>query len=947
MNVSSYYSTGGVTHSNNGLSGLASGIDTDEMVEQMLAGTQGKIDAQEALKQQELWKQEIYRDIITEVNTFHSSYFDKSYGATATNNLANADFFNTMSSVLKAGSGLNIISTDSSALTEDMKVAIKQLASAASMSSDVKMSTGNTIDGEALDLEAIRQELTVQVDVKVGDTTVNVAMGGMRNQDQVVDAFNTAFENAGVTGVEAKLVDGALRIVTDDPTQDVEILSTSTELGLELTGLTSVKAEDVTDVNGTITGNMVTGSREINPIAGPSITLSLDGISKTIALNDVTDGSGVITEQSIADAIAREATNAFGNVVTVDLVDVDGGKALSLGIDFGGEPGHELRITGADANLLGITPGDSTSVNTNTKLSELAGVSGDRFSFTINGEEFTFSGDQTVGNVINEINNSNIGVRMTFSSTSDTFKLESSSTGAAFGIEVNQSEGNLLSAMFGSKIAAGSSIASDALTTKSIASTPLDSSFTAEYSSFSFTVNGESYTHSIARKENDAKYSSTELIADLNGWLEEEFGTDSAGNANIRYAEGELKVAEGFVVEFSQTTVDTEDGEALKAAMQTDLALALGFKQNASSNIATADTAVSDIVQFNGATVNGATLGDVTNINGTIVESIDGRIVMSGSGDLNISANAVLAEIFDSATLSFGDGTAAADAVDAGTNAVFEINGTETSRASNTFTIDGITMELTAVSESTIDASGTAVYEEAVIGTTRNVDSIVEGITKFVEDYNAMLDKLNGYIYEEASYRDYDPLTTAQRQEMSDSEIELWEEKAKEGLVRNDNDVASLLNSLRTALYTKPDSSDLALYDIGIETMDYEQRGKLEIDEAALREALASDPESVKNLFTDSVDGIATQFIDIMDRAADMSSGSPGTLVSLAGVVGTATAENNTIYDNIQSIEERIADLMDKYETEKERYWAQFTEMETVISNYSSQSSYLASYFAY
>ena len=61
--------------SNKGFSGLASGVDTESMVEQLLSGTQSKIDKQEAMKKQLEWKQEIYRDIISQINSFHDKFF--------------------------------------------------------------------------------------------------------------------------------------------------------------------------------------------------------------------------------------------------------------------------------------------------------------------------------------------------------------------------------------------------------------------------------------------------------------------------------------------------------------------------------------------------------------------------------------------------------------------------------------------------------------------------------------------------------------------------------------------------------------------------------------------------------------------------------------------------------------------------------------------------------
>lgn len=70
VSSSSTYSATTSAASSNGLSGLMSGMDTEAMVEKLLSGTQSKIDDQEALKQQTTWKQEIYREIISQLNSF-------------------------------------------------------------------------------------------------------------------------------------------------------------------------------------------------------------------------------------------------------------------------------------------------------------------------------------------------------------------------------------------------------------------------------------------------------------------------------------------------------------------------------------------------------------------------------------------------------------------------------------------------------------------------------------------------------------------------------------------------------------------------------------------------------------------------------------------------------------------------------------------------------------
>ena len=101
MNITSSGSSSYVAgaSSNKGFSGLASGIDTESMVEAMLSGTQSKIDKQNGLKQQLEWKQEIYRDIINQINAFQSKFF----GTSSTTGLLNQSFYNSMKALCSSG----------------------------------------------------------------------------------------------------------------------------------------------------------------------------------------------------------------------------------------------------------------------------------------------------------------------------------------------------------------------------------------------------------------------------------------------------------------------------------------------------------------------------------------------------------------------------------------------------------------------------------------------------------------------------------------------------------------------------------------------------------------------------------------------------------------------------------------------------------------------------
>ncbi|MFB0920109.1 MAG: flagellar filament capping protein FliD [Oscillospiraceae bacterium] len=827
ISSSNYYNVSS-TSSNNGISGLMSGMDTESMVKKMLSATQSKIDKQNQLKTTTEWKQTIYQGVVSDINTFKGKYFDSTYGSTLATNLASSSFFNSMVSSVTSGSSVKVVSSSSSASTGDMSVVVSQLASAANISSSSKMSGTQTITGSAMDVAAIKSTI---------------------------------------------------------------------DSGKEL-----------------------------------AVTLSLDGTAKTLTFSKA-DFSGTVDADSIKSALDAEITKAFGSYVSASMTS-DNKLTLSLNLkDTNGniEDGHELTVTGADAKSFGITPGASTLISGSTKLGDLSGIQGDAYSFTINGTSFTFSSADTVSGMMNKINTSDAGVKISYSSMNDKFTMQTASTGAQYGIAMSQQTGNLLSAIFGSSAVSAASKANSDVTLQAaaVSCTGLDGAYTTTGASMKMTVNGTDYTFTLANKETD--YTKSEVESALNTWLTETFGqTDST--SNISYADGKLTTAEGYAVSFSKTTVDTSDSTAVAAAAKTDLALAFGFSTSGASNAVTGDTNIADVLQLQGlsflesdGTTAATKLSDIASYlyNGTSysVSYSEGDLYISGTSTLNLSGTGL--ETLFGSTVELGTGTTATGAVKAGTDALAEIDGVSTSRSSNTFTVGGITMTATKVSS-----------EKTVIGTTRDTDSIVSAVKSFVTDYNTMVSKLYSLITEDPDYRDYAPLTSAQKEDMSDSEITAWETKAKTGLVRSDSDISSFLSSLRTAMDTTCKNAGIALYSIGVETSAWDLTGQLLVDESALKSAIASDPEAVATLFTDSADGLAKQISTICDKTAKLSVASPGSLVSLAGAKGwSVNAKTNDLYLQLSTISDKLDDLQDKYDDEKDRYWAKFTAMETAMAS--------------
>jgi flagellar hook-associated protein 2 len=274
-----------------------------------------------------------------------------------------------------------------------------------------------------------------------------------------------------------------------------------------------------------------------------------------------------------------------------------------------------------------------------------------------------------------------------------------------------------------------------------------------------------------------------------------------------------------------------------------------------------------------------------------------------------------------------------------GQNAKFTINGLATERTSNTFNMSGVTFTL----KDTFDTTAPSVS----ISIKNDTESVFQNIKNFVDKYNETIDKIQKKISEER-YRDYLPLTDEQREAMSEKQIELWEEKAKSGLLRRDPILSSGLSQMRLNMYEPVTNSSInpkykQLTSIGITTStNYLDGGKLIIDEAKLKAAIEEDPESVEKLFissgtTNSEKGLMNRLYDTIDSIMEKINERAGK--------STWTNTQFTIGKNLIDIEKRINDFEDRLVEIEDRYWRQFTAMEKAIQQANQQAMYLMQQF--
>ncbi|MCI5945350.1 MAG: flagellar filament capping protein FliD [Oscillospiraceae bacterium] len=270
-------------------------------------------------------------------------------------------------------------------------------------------------------------------------------------------------------------------------------------------------------------------------------------------------------------------------------------------------------------------------------------------------------------------------------------------------------------------------------------------------------------------------------------------------------------------------------------------------------------------------------------------------------------------------------------------------NYTTYTSASNEYSFDGTTFNIAKLGNFDSSVEG---VDEITVTTEKDTSSIKETVIKFIDAYNQLLDDVYGEIQtsrpkKNGSY--YDPLTDEQEEEMKSDEIEKWNNEAKKGLLYQDNYLSTFVSSIRGAM-SSAKVDGFTLYDLGISlASDWKSNGKLVVDEDKLENAINTYGDKVTSFFVDTDKGLAATLNNEIDRAISTKDKKVGYLSGIAGIENTTTEKDNALYSQISNMQTLINNLQTRYENEMERYWKQFTTLETYMSNMQSQSSLFGS----
>ena len=263
-----------------------------------------------------------------------------------------------------------------------------------------------------------------------------------------------------------------------------------------------------------------------------------------------------------------------------------------------------------------------------------------------------------------------------------------------------------------------------------------------------------------------------------------------------------------------------------------------------------------------------------------------------------------------------------------------------TTKETNDFTIDGINYSLKAVGTTTLSV-------------TANTDKTYDKIVGFISKYNELIDKVKEKVEQKKQYS-YTPLTDDQKKDMEPEDIKAWEEKAKEGLIKGDNSLNTMLSAMRTAFLDSVDGVSISLKDLGFTTSkDTSQRGKivpdenLSIDDAKKKfaDALKNNGAQVTDLFSKSdADYTKKGIFQRLDAIVDEYTkpfGDKGILLKKAGIKDNSTEFNNLLSDQMIQKDKYINELTKKLTEKETSFYAKFAQLEKIMNQMNSQSSWL------
>lgn len=951
MAVSGVSSSNSIYGTRNVITGLASGMDTESMIENAISAYKNKIAALSQKRTKTLWQQDAYRSIINKLSSFTSKY--TSYQSS--NNLMSNSFWNQAVKTVSKGKYADMVTATGRSSSNVQIDRVLQLATAATYKysgaaldpttsafggNSVSSTAGGTLDLDGtMEVSGLTGSLTLAyggsnalsyLSIDFDDTTIYEGQtdenGDPISAEQaLVNEINRQLETQSVTigsktytgkdltenVVRAELKDGKITFA-DPKGNNVYVSSASGVAKGFLNGreTSTVKDKQVKDLALTTSMKRLLETKEKNTLdylegksAGMEITV--DGVTKTVKLPGASDIEGYADlkgkdrDEAYLKALQERIDDAFGKgKLTVSDAN---GDADGIQFKFEAAKGSTFSVSSSQGKALGF--GDSKQVtsylNTGKTLGELLG---DDLSALEGVQKAQVKKTDANGNVTYEDVKDANGKQL-YSFTVN-------------GKEIGQfnEDSTLLEVM-------------NAMNNNSASGVGV---------SYSKLTNELTFTAKDTGEASEIRFEG--LSAAL-------FGVPGSydDNGQGTYTKGQDAIFEASVNGTSLGQLKRSSNSVEMDGMTINLKGTFGYETDENGNIKYETTRI----DFDGGEgYTGEKFYGVPQEDGTVKLFYNSGAAMTYKPSSNNSYNGqeVYGRYDDNGVLRFymkdknGENEKEVYLKKDGTeeNGLFSITNSK------------IGVQATNETKTAIKAENT---EAVTFETSSDADKIVDVIKQMVEDYNAMVTEIkNAYSTLPAQKSNgayYEPLTEDDEAEMSESAIKAWTEKAQQGILFGDADLRSLYTRLTSAV-SMTGEFGAALRAAGITVNYSDGLSTLDFDENKFRTALNNDPDKVRDAFTSSVDsGASTNgLMQALKQPLDMygkTSGGKGILVEKAGSpLAASTMYTNTLQTQLNNIDTQIEKWQDLMSNQIDYYTKQFSRLEQLVLQMNSQSSYFS-----
>lgn len=593
-------------------------------------------------------------------------------------------------------------------------------------------------------------------------------------------------------------------------------------------------------------------------------------------------------------------------------------------------------LTGAELK------GKDGSLTAASKVSDIEGfTTGGTFNITSgsNSVDVTVTKDTTISDVLNKLKEA--GVNASFDAKNQRFFVSASASGKAsdFSITASDSNGDAALSALGLK----TSLSED------------QTSYDKYAALAAFYVDGDK-SATLANINADGRITNT-INSRVNSYLEQYksllSSRDSAQSKideiNEKYKDSKLESLEYYATALSKkqeakTKLEEEiqgmeDGDE-KTAKQAELdalneeMTALAEKKTDAQTLASATKTVEDAT---------SQMKDLTDnyIDVTSTTDADGNVTYSAT-----AKDTLTAEVEDSyynsvqyAAKVIADGSTSGGATKInGQDAEIVLNGATFTGSTNVFEINGLTF--TALST-------TAAGEEITVTTEDDVDGIYDMVKGFLKEYNTLINEMDK-LYNADSAKGYEPLTDDEKDAMSDTEVEKYEQKIKDALLRRDSNLSTISSALKDIMAGGVDVNGKTMYlsDFGIETLGYFEAA----DNEKNAYHIAGDPDDtstsgnadvLKSMISTDPDTVVSFFSalskNLYDKMSSLSKSVEG-YRSFGNFYDDKKMKSD--YDDYKT---KIADLEEKLNDYEDKWYSKFSKMETALAKLQSNSSAVTS----